>query len=359
MTGRGIDQILPHPGDPRLDESYARSALLYVKLAEEVSERIDRPVDFTYVWGDALPELDRRQPAARIANLETAITRCGERSPAKGIHYRMHPGNVPVLTAAKLDCCVVANNHVLDFGAEGLLETLESLSAADIATAGAGRNAAEASVPARIALGEGRRVLVFAFAAESSGVPADWAASKHRAGVNFLPALDTREVERVAQDVASHRRSGDLVVVSLHWSGNWGYHVSREERAFARALVDMAGADLVHGHSSHHAKGVEVHGGKLVLYGCGDFVNDYEGIRGYERYRPDLAMMYFPELDSDGRLLRLILVPLRRRRLSLKQAPVEDADWLCESMTTASRPFGTQLVRAADGGLELRWTTAS
>lgn len=355
MTGRGIDQVLPHPGDPRLFESHVHSALGYVRLAENVSGTISCPVDFAYIWGDALEELDHRRPAARIVNLETAVAASGDPWPAKGIHYRMNPANVPALTAARIDCCVLANNHVLDFSREGLEETIGALAAAGIRTTGAGRDAGEAATPAQIEMSGGQRILVFAFATETSGVPPDWAATAERPGVNLLPELSQDALDRIAELIRAHGRSGDLVIVSLHWGPNWGYDVSREERQFAHALLDVAGVDLIYGHSSHHAKGIEVHEGKLVLYGCGDFVNDYEGIGGYESYRSDLAVMYFPELDTNGRLQRLALVPMRRRRFSLMRAPLGDADWLCEKMTHAGRSFGTRVTAATDGVLQLCW----
>ena len=115
MTGRGVDQILPHPGDPRLFEHYVNSALDYLQLAEEVSGPIAKPVDFGYIWGDALAELERERPNARIINLETAVTSSDDAWPGKGINYRMHPANAPCLATAKIDCCVLANNHVLDW----------------------------------------------------------------------------------------------------------------------------------------------------------------------------------------------------------------------------------------------------
>ena len=77
MLGRGIDQILPHPGDPHLRELYAGSAKTYVQLAERVNGPIAAPVDFSDVWGDALAELQRAAPHARIINLETSITQAG------------------------------------------------------------------------------------------------------------------------------------------------------------------------------------------------------------------------------------------------------------------------------------------
>ena len=99
MTGRGLDQLLPHPSDPTLHEAYLRSALQYVELAERANGPIQRPVGFAYPWGDALAELERARPDAWIANLETSVTTSDERA-QKGIHYRMHPKNVACLTAA-------------------------------------------------------------------------------------------------------------------------------------------------------------------------------------------------------------------------------------------------------------------
>jgi poly-gamma-glutamate synthesis protein (capsule biosynthesis protein) len=259
MTGRGLDQILPHPSAPHLFEPHVRSAQGYVELAEAATGPIARPVDFTYVWGDTLSELERLRPEARIINLETAITTSEDAWPDKGIHYRMHPENVGCLTAAGIDCSVVANNHVLDWGDAGLLETLDTLHGAGIHTAGAGRDDAEAAAPAAIDLPGGGRVLVFAFGCESSGVPVEWEAGKARAGVNFLSDLSDRAAERVAVQVSALKRAFDIVVVSIHWGGNWGYRIPARHRAFAHALIDTAGVDIVHGHSSHHPMGFEVY----------------------------------------------------------------------------------------------------
>jgi poly-gamma-glutamate synthesis protein (capsule biosynthesis protein) len=355
MTGRGIDQVLPHPGDPRLYESYLRSALDYLRLAEAESGPIARPVSFEYVWGEALVELERRSPAARIVNLETAVTRAGEPWPGKGIHYRMHPANVACLSAARLDCCVLANNHVMDWGAEGLRETLATLAGAGIRTAGAGRDAEQAAAPAVIVVSGAARVLVYAYGFASSGVPAAWRAAARSAGVNYLPDLSGRSLDAIARGIAAHKRSGDLVVVSLHWGGNWGYAVAPEERAFAQALVAGAGADVVHGHSSHHVKGIEVHRGRLILYGCGDLLNDYEGIGGYQDFRGELGLLYFPLLAEDGRLLELALLPTRTRRLRIQRAAPAEADWLRATLDREGRAFGTRVEPQPDGALLLRW----
>ncbi len=354
MTGRGIDQILPKPCDPAIREPYMDSALGYVQLAEAANGTIPRPVDASYIWGDALAEFQRVKPQARIINLETAVT-CSEDRMAKGINYRMNPANITCLTAAGIDCCVLANNHVLDWGMSGLTETLATLRAAAIKTSGAGKSEREAWEPAVLPLSDNHRVIVFSFGAGTSGIPPAWAATGTKGGVAFLPDLEQYTVQRMALAVRTHKRPGDLVVVSVHWGGNWGYGIAADEVRFAHALID-GGADLFHGHSSHHPKGVEVFQDRLVVYGCGDFINDYEGISGYEAFRGDLGLMYFPTLDADtGRLLRLELVPTQMKRLRVQRASASDSRWLRALLDSEGRRFGTWTEAAADHRIALQW----
>lgn len=355
MLGRGIDQILAHPSEPLLHEAVVRDARRYLELAETVSGRIPRQVAATYVWGEALAQCRQRQPDARIVNLETGITRHDQPWP-KGINYRMHPRNIDVLAAARIDCCVLANNHILDWGREGLAETLATLQAAGIAVAGAGPRLSAARAPAVLPLPRERRVLVFAAASEDAGVPEFWAARAARAGVQRLPDLSPRTVARIGADVARHKRAGDVVVFSVHWGDNWGYAVAPAQRAFAHALIDGAGVDLVHGHSSHHPKAIEVHHGRLVLYGCGDLLNDYEGIGGHEAFRGELGLMYFPRLDAaDGRLRELTLVPTRIRRFRVELARDADRDWLLAMLRRECAPLGCDIAERADGDFALSW----
>ncbi|MDW8468533.1 MAG: CapA family protein [Burkholderiales bacterium] len=351
MTGRGIDQILPAPCDPALDEPWVKDARDYVALAERRNGAIRRPVQPPYVWGEALAELARERPEARIANLETAVTTSDDREP-KGINYRMNPANVGCLLAARLDCCVLANNHVLDWGAKGLEETLATLRRAGIATAGAGRDAAEAEAPAAIAREGGRRLLVFAYAHESAGVPPHWAASADRPGIARLPDLSANTADAIAARIAAARRPGDRAIVSLHWGPNWGWRIARERRDFARRLIDAGAVELVHGHSSHHPGPFEIYRGRLILYSCGDLINDYEGISGHEAFRPELALMYFPTLEEPGgRLLALEMTPMRMRRLRLERANAEEAEWLAR---TLARESGVPISRLPDGRLIAR-----
>lgn len=355
MTGRGIDQILPHPVDPVLYESYVQSARGYVELAEKRNGHIESPVDYAYIWGDALAEWRRMHPHACIVNLETAVTTSDEWLP-KGINYRMHPDNLECLTAAKIDCCVLANNHVLDWGVSGLLETLSALRSV-IPSAGAGEDAERAASPAVLPVPD-RRVIVFGAGAISSGIPGDWAASRGRAGVNFLPDLSPATIGKIEKQVSAAREANDIVVFSIHWGGNWGYAIPGQHRDFAHALIDTAGVDMVHGHSSHHPLGIEVYHGKPILYGCGDFINDYEGIGGHEAYRGDLTLMYFAVFGTCGELLRLTMSPMQIRQLSLHRASPEDAEWLRGRLSSEGEKLNTRVSRNPDDRLELHWGSA-
>ena len=355
MTGRGLDQVMRRPGDPTLHESWVKSAVEYVDLAERQNGPIPRKVDPTYVWGDALAILSDAAISARIINLETAVTDQGEPWPDKGIHYRMNPGNVDVIRVAQIDCCVLANNHALDWSYTGLTQSMASLHGAGLATAGAGVDAEGAEQPVSIPMGQDRAVVVVALGQSSSGIPRDWAAGPDRPGVAFAGSLSENEVGKVAQRVAATAQPGDLVVVSIHWGPNWGYHIPRSHQRFARDLIDHAGVHVVHGHSSHHPLGIEVYRDRPILYGCGDLINDYEGIQGHEQFHPEISVLYLATMDAEeGRLRRLELVPMRVRRFRLEHAAPEKVSWLAAALNREGASLGTRL-NEADGRLVVAW----
>ncbi|WP_293604151.1 CapA family protein [Polaromonas sp. UBA4122] len=356
MTGRGIDQILAHPVAPVLYESWVRDARDYVRLAERVNGAVPAPVAPDYIWGDALAEIERHQPELRLVNLETAITTSDEAWPNKGIHYRMHPANIDCLTAARIDGCALANNHVLDWGRPGLVQTLLTLQQAGIHSAGAGSNLEAACAPATWPLAGGVRLLVFSWASPDSGVPPAWGATAERAGIALLPDLKEASAQQVAALVARQRQPGDLVMVSLHWGGNWGVEVPQVHRRFAQRLIELGAADLVHGHSSHHPRPVEVYRGRLILYGCGDLINDYEGIASQENFDPSAVCLYFAQLSREtGALHQLEIVPMQLRRLRLVHADPAARRSLQSLFETEGRHFNTGVQAQADGSWLLRW----
>src|SRR5260370_11723539 len=357
MTGRGIDQALPHPVDPVLYEPYVGDAREYVDLGEKAHGVFQRRVTFDYIGGETLQELDRADVDLRIINLETAITSAETQWPGKGIHYRMHQLNIGCLSAARISGCALANNHILDWGYEGLSEPLQSLDSAGIAHAGAGKDADEAAMPAVLDLAENGRVLLFAFGSTTSGIPHEWRATSISPGVNLLDDLSEATAARVASQMRQHQQPGDVLVAWIHWGSNWGYDIRPQQVVFAHRLVDESVA-IVHGHSSHHVKAIEVFNGRLILYSCGDFLTDYEGISGYDEFRGDLALMYLVEPRArSGDLMSTRLVPMRMRRFRLEHASAADADLLCNLLNRLGARFGTEVQLAEANSVTLKCLT--
>jgi poly-gamma-glutamate synthesis protein (capsule biosynthesis protein) len=355
MTGRGVDQVLVHPGSPTLHEQFVLSALDYVALAETRNGPIPRRAAPPYIWGDALGEPSWHRADVRLINLETAVTARGSPEP-KGINYRMHPDNVGVLSAAGIHACSLANNHVLDWGPSGLADTLDTLARAGIGASGAGHNDTEAFTPLAIPVPGKGRLLILALGCESSGIPRRWLAGPGKPGVALLPDLSGESVSRIAGILERHRQPGDTTVVSIHWGGNWGYDIPEAHRKFAHKLVGEAHVDVVHGHSSHHPRAIEVYRQKLILYGCGDLLNDYEGIEGHEAYHGNLVLLYSAVVGAgDGALRRLDLLPFRIERFSLRRARREEAEWLAATLSREGRTFGTRLELTPEATLRLRW----
>lgn len=347
MLGRGVDQILPHPGSPGLREPWVRDARRYVELAEWAHGPVPRPCGYDWVWGEVPGLLDELAPDVRLVNLETAITADGDFAPGKAIHYRMRPDNLPALTAFAPDVCALSNNHALDFGIGGMLDTLDALAGAGIRAVGAGADLAAAQQPAAVPLPNGRRVLIASVSTRSSGVPSDWAAASGRPGVQRIDHPSARHADDIAANLWTHRRDGDLTIVSVHWGSNWGYGIGLSERQFAHRLID-AGIHVVHGHSAHHPRPIEVYRGRPILYGCGDVIDDYEGIGGHESYRPELRLLYLVTLDRSGPAA-LRMLPLHIRRLRLERAGRSDTQWLRTRLADIGHRFGTRVEIGADG----------
>jgi poly-gamma-glutamate synthesis protein (capsule biosynthesis protein) len=267
----------------------------------------------------------------------------------------MNPANIEALAAVGPDVCVLANNHVLDFGRSGLIETLDVLARRGLSAVGAGRSLGEAQVPAIVPIPRtAGRLLIFAFGSPTSGIPYGWAASDDRPGVSLMNDLSNAAADELCRRVGEVRQPGDVVVVSAHWGSNWGYRVEPDQLRFAHRLID-GGVDLVHGHSSHHPRPLEVYHNKLILYGCGDLVDDYEGISGHREYRDDLRLLYLARLDpASGELAELKMAPLRARHMRLHHASEDDARWLRKTLDKVSRRFGSRIDLGPDGLLTLR-----
>src|SRR5437868_3501473 len=208
--------------------------------------------------------------------------------------------------------------------------------------------------PAVLDAGDNGRVLLFSFGSTTSGIPREWSATNARPGVNLLNDLSEATAAHSANRMRQFQRPSDLLIASIHWGSNWGYHIPPEQIAFAHRLAEE-GVGVVHGHSSHHVKAIEIFKGCLILYGCGDFLTDYEGISGYEKFRGDLAVMYLIELDpTNGQLVDAQLVPMQMRLFRIEHTSAADAAWLCDLLNKFSGSSGTQTRLNKDESLTVK-----
>ena len=309
-----------------------------VMLGRLVGETIARE-GFAYPWGNVLPSL--QEPDLFLVNLETTLTaHTVPEDPAKIFHFRAAPEVAATLTAGRVDFASVANNHIRDFGIEGMNETLSVLDAAGIAYAGAGSNLPSAARHAVLSAG-GLRVAVVAYA----DYPPEWAATPDSSGTNHtLVSIDPEHFARVADSLAEARREADLVIFSIHWGPNMRARSPEAFRQFARRVVE-SGADVFWGHSAHVVQGVEVYKGKLILYDTGDFVDDY---MVDERLRNDLSALFLvratpPVID------RLDLLPVQIGNMQVNLAEGADRKWIVRQLTELSEELGTEVTEEPHG----------
>jgi poly-gamma-glutamate synthesis protein (capsule biosynthesis protein) len=338
MTGRAIDSILLSPSDPYTPHPGSRTIDEMIADAERKNGPIPRRVDAAYIWGDARATLAAMEPSVIIANLETAITRSSERE-SKRINYRMNPANIDVLKALPINCCSLANNHTLDWGRQGLIDTLDVLDMAGIARTGAGRSYEEAWKPTHVSsVGEGR-VMVSGMAHGSSGIGPLWAAGPSTPGIALLGRDLNQEIKRLAALVRAHKAARDTAVASIHAGPNWAFQVAPGYVQFAKALIDIAGFDVVHGHSSHHLAPLGFHHRHPILFGCGDFINAHEGRDHPPMYNHTCVAAYCLETTD---LSRVEIKPFQIKKFRLGPVGTADGARLTQILRQCSAPFRSQ-----------------
>jgi len=300
---------------PAASEGIAGRPLQLILLGDCMLGRLVNEVLETappeYPWGDTLPLLHSAD--YRICNLECVISDRGEPWSAypKPFHFRSVAKNIAVLEAAHINAVSLANNHVLDYGYDAMFQMLEILDRAGIVHSGAGGNLEEAS---RLATAEvcGRKLGLLAF---TDNEPA-WEATAHQPGIFYVPVdLSDTRAQALLGEVREQRKAVDLLIVSAHWGGNWGYYPPRAHVELAHALVD-AGAGLIFGHSSHVFRGIELYKGRPILYGAGNFVDDYAVDRVE---RNDQSFIYLAD-TKNGIPRRLWLYPTLIRRCQARRA---------------------------------------
>jgi poly-gamma-glutamate capsule biosynthesis protein CapA/YwtB (metallophosphatase superfamily) len=363
MLGRLVDALLPTSIAREAPDSDPESAAKLVdrhflpKYAELKSYSYLSP------WGNSVNLI--RSADVVIANLETALTMSEQKWQDKVFNYRSHPENVKCLTEVgmgggrKRGYVSLANNHTLDWEVEGLIETVKTLSDAGVEFAGAGRTQEEAKRPAALQLGgteigtEYWNVKCWSF----SDHPSEW---KVVDTFNFIDyTTQGREILR-RQILAEHsnergegdsKQKSDLKVVSMHWGPNYQWQPARETVELAHWLIDECDVDIIHGHSSHHVQGAEIYNGKLIVYGCGDFVDDYAVDKSW---RNDLSAAWRVTVgvkdEAGEQRVRLVVqklevFPNRIHRFSANLLSPDDEDhqWMKERFRQLCGAFGTKV----------------
>ncbi len=309
---------------------------LHIGLAGDVM--IGRLVD-EYggpIWGDMLPVI--KECDFTLINLEAALTHSQHIVP-KVFNFKSNLTHVSWLKEALIDAVNLANNHVLDYDVEGLLETLTTLDKADILHVGGGRSATEAKAPAIKEI-KGITIGILGITDNEPG----WRAGKHSAGINFVEVGD---VDAVKEDILALRKKVDILIVSQHIGPNMVERPSKSKVHFAHALIDL-GVDIIHSHSAHIFQGVEVYKKKLILYDSGDFVDDYYVD---PHLRNDRTFFFRVDVDKNGPK-KLTLIPALISNFQVNHAKGEDKEACLSRMIALSGEFGTTF-DVTDLGLEL------
>jgi poly-gamma-glutamate capsule biosynthesis protein CapA/YwtB (metallophosphatase superfamily) len=338
MLGRLIDQMFPQHVDEPSEARIARSFLSSHPKLKDYNENSP--------WGDTLPLL--RKADLNILNLETSATTSSRKWPDKVFNYRMHPANVKALQAAQIDYAGLANNHTLDFCEEGLIDTVGTVREAGIAYAGAGESIEEATRPAMLYLpaeDATRRNEIHIWAA--SDHPHEWAKVPGFHFIDYTKATQDR-LQKLLNRPTTNRPA--LKIFSVHWGPNYSWQPADKIQDLAHFLIDSCGIDIVHGHSSHHVQGVEKYKGKLIIYGCGDFVDDYALVK---EYRNDLSGIWRVTVEeaedggSEGSLMlqSLEMFPTKIDKFMARSLRKDETDcqWVREKIRDLSAGLGTKV----------------
>ncbi len=280
-----------------------------------------------YIWGDLLSLLHSSD--FNLVNLEAALTHNVHTLP-KRFNFKSDPRNVQALLEGAIHAVNLANNHVLDYSEEGLVETLETLNKAHIQHVGAGKNSIEAMAPAIFQCRDLKIGVIGCTDNEET-----WQASALRSGTFYLEVGD---LDTIREPILNLRSQVDLMILSIHWGPNMMERPTDEFKEFAHKLID-AGVDIIHGHSAHLFQGVEVYNRKLILYDTGDFVDDYAVD---PLLRNDRSFYFQVEVDKDG-IRSLRMTPVVISNFQVNKAKGTEAQEINQRMQHLSKELLTPL----------------
>jgi poly-gamma-glutamate capsule biosynthesis protein CapA/YwtB (metallophosphatase superfamily) len=273
-----------------------------------------------------------RSTDLNIVNLETTLTNSNKRV-FKIFNFRASPDKIKSLTEANISIVNLANNHILDFAEEGLIETLETLEAAGIKYVGAGENIHEASKPVILS----KKNISIGVLGLTDNEPG-WKAGAFTSGVNYINISNKNDRNQALLNIDQLRKKTDIVIVSIHWGPNMKEVPNKRFIDFAHEMIQH-GADIIHGHSAHNFQGIEVCDQKHIFYDTGDFVDDYVV---HPDLKNDHSFFYRVEVDKAG-VIKTELIPVLISNCQVNLATEEDSKWSLQRIQHLSEKFGTKV----------------
>jgi poly-gamma-glutamate synthesis protein (capsule biosynthesis protein) len=260
VTGRGDAS---REGRPALGSSRSVVLAFAGDVHFEGILRSKLAADASRVLKAIRPVLDTADLA--VVNLETAVTTGGSPA-AKEFVFRTRPRAFVALRGAGIDVASMANNHGLDYGEQGLRDSLAAAERYRFPVIGIGLDGRRAYRPFRTTINGQRIAVIGATQVIDDELISSWTAGPGKPGL-----ASAKDVPRLLREVRAARRSADTLVVFLHWGVERERCPSADQRALAKRLV-AAGADVVVGGHAHRPQGAGRMGRALVGYGLGNFV---------------------------------------------------------------------------------------
>ncbi|MFP4248910.1 MAG: CapA family protein [Armatimonadota bacterium] len=309
-----------------------------------------RPVEVTptgtasvLLVGDLLPMQDREYLAHAselissadfaVGNLECPLSMHGRPSPLKFdgegrlIHnefiFRAPPSQARRMADAGLDAVTLANNHIMDYGAQALMDTLAALDGAGISYTGAGRDRSQARKPMIFEV-EGQVLSMLAYVSARTLPGTEYfEATDEMAGTVFVSgsgggAPDELTRGMLRNDITEAAKASDFVIVAFHWGTEGNDAPDPLPRRLARWCID-SGADMVIGHHPHKLQGVEIYEGKPIAYSLGNFVFPTPWESNHFSAALELQV-------ANGRWERLVLHPVKLRFREGDPVPAQGPD---------------------------------
>jgi poly-gamma-glutamate synthesis protein (capsule biosynthesis protein) len=233
-------------------------------------------------------------------NLENPVATKGRPDPIQDPHvtFRARPETLDVIKALGVTLVSLGNNHMLDYGAAALSETLDLLDGAGIKWVGAGRDYEEANRPLLITR-NGRRIAFLSYAFIYS-------ANTRMAGKRSAGVSDHR-LNRILPRIRELKQSGCDVIVLIHWGQEYSFYPLPYQMRQARRMIDH-GATLILGHGPHYPQGIEEYHGGRIVYSLGNFIFD-------EPHKfANRSFIYGAELDGSAGVRRSEIFPVHLNR---------------------------------------------